>query len=54
MRPRLALYRVNLDGRKKHGHEIGTYIGTVEVEARKIALEVKNQVQVEKIEVVSS
>jgi len=54
MKPKLALYPASLDGRKRRGHEIETFTGTVGEEVQKIALEVKNRLQVEKIEVASS
>ena len=53
MKPKLALYPANLDGRRRHGHEIEMFTGTVEEEVQKIAFEVKSRLQVEKIEVAS-
>jgi len=53
MKPKLALYLVNLDGRRRRGHEIETFTGTVEEEVQKIAFEVKSRLQVEKIEAAS-
>ena len=53
MKPKLALYPANLDGRRRRGHEIETFTGTVEEEVQKIAFEVKSRLQVEKIEVAS-
>ena len=53
MKPKLALYPASLDGRKRRGHEIETFTGTVGEEVQKIAFEVKNRLQVEKIEAAS-